>query len=130
MSKGNVRCPRCGDVHWGNYSGNLCRFCTRIRPNAVYAQRGKVPGVYLIQFLQWYKIGCSADLDMRIRNIEQNLPDDVKLVHVWACKNYRRLELRFHNMYRTKRVKGEWFVLTDEDVQFMQSISAKGYGEL
>jgi len=96
----------------------------------VAGKKAAVPGVYLIQFLHWYKIGCSSDLDLRIRNLEAHLPDELAIIHIWPCRNYRRLEQRFHNTFRAKRVKGEWFVLTDDDVKFLQSVSTKGYGEL
>lgn len=47
----------------------------------------------------------------------------MEIVHQIATDNARWLEKKFHRKYHAKRVRGEWFLLTDDDVAEIKSIS-------
>lgn len=74
--------------------------------------------VYILEGPQGsYKIGHTNDPDARLHKFEVNLPFPVKFIHVIKCENGRALESYLHRLYAKKRINGEWFELTPEDIE-------------
>jgi hypothetical protein len=89
--------------------------------------QSKVLGyVYFIQekLFNHVKIGRTRNLERRFRLFITNLPFDIELVQFIKTYNYEKIELKLHEFYNAKRVKGEWFKLTDHDIE---SIRGKKY---
>jgi len=83
------------------------------------AQRdGCVPGfVYIIRHQNAFKIGKSNNPDRRIRQeLSPKLPHDVKVVCILETTNMSRLEASLHEQFADRRLNGEWFSLTDDDL--------------
>jgi hypothetical protein len=79
--------------------------------------------VYLIQSTSGYfKIGKAKDVQNRLKTFEVKLPFEVDLLHSIECDNYNQAESQLHERFKTKRVKGEWFNLTPDDVNYIKSI--------
>jgi hypothetical protein len=72
-------------------------------------------GVYLLHSGKRFKIGCSKALEQRVRRIQRILPES-KLVHCIESDDPRGIEAYWHRRFAAKRVKGEWFELSAEDV--------------
>ncbi len=72
-------------------------------------------GVYLLHSGKRYKIGCSRALEQRVRRIQRILPEST-LVHCIESDDPRGIEAYWHRRFAAKRVKGEWFELSAEDV--------------
>ncbi|RYG73194.1 GIY-YIG nuclease family protein [Lentibacillus lipolyticus] len=67
------------------------------------------------------KIGKARDPERRISNDFGTLmPYDFETVHLIYSDNYHRTEYLFHQYFSDKRKKGEWFDLTDRDVNWIQ----------
>ena len=67
------------------------------------------------------KIGCSANLEQRMNSFYTVCnKKDLVLLKVIAIPTYfmHRLEKEAHDMFKAKRVHGEWFKLSNEDIEF------------
>lgn len=72
--------------------------------------------VYLLKAGPYYKIGKAKDLDQRVKQIKLQLPYSVETLHSIATDDSMGIESYWHKRFASKRVNGEWFLLTDDDV--------------
>lgn len=79
--------------------------------------------IYLVQSPSGhYKIGKAKDVTNRLKTFEVKMPFEIELIHVIPCSNYHKAESKLHKQYANKRLNGEWFELTPEDVATIKSI--------
>lgn len=78
--------------------------------------------VYLLEYNNLYKIGCSKNIDKRLHDLEKNTPHKINLIHSIKTDNKYKLENELHQKYKDKRSKGEWFSLSDSDIQNIKNI--------
>lgn len=81
--------------------------------------------VYLISSTDGhYKIGRSTDPSRRLKELKPGtiLPIDFVLEHQIETNDMSALERRLHIQYADKRHKGEWYRLTEDDVQAIKSL--------
>lgn len=64
----------------------------------------------------YFKIGCSANWEHRVRTISSSLPNKPKLVLVLRTGDMRATEKAIHRFYSRGRTNGEWFRLYQGDV--------------
>ena len=64
-----------------------------------------------------YKIGKATLFDRRKDQISIQLPEDLERVHVIKTDDMSGIEAYWHKRFEVKRTKGEWFILSREDVQ-------------
>lgn len=78
--------------------------------------------VYILQedYSNRYKIGKTTNIGRRLDDFVVSLPFKIKLVHVIENDNIDLLETYLHRYFRKKRVNGEWFELTDEDILWIK----------
>jgi hypothetical protein len=88
-------------------------------------QRECEPGfVYLLRGKHGYfKIGIAKKIDKRIEQIAPQLPFKVQLIHFFPSRDMRPAEQRLHRSFSSKRRNGEWFELSEEDVNLIMNIS-------
>lgn len=72
--------------------------------------------VYLLRSGSLFKIGFSRKPESRTRTIRSVLPLDGEVLHVIATDDPRGLETYWHGRFAAKRVRGEWFELSADDV--------------
>jgi hypothetical protein len=88
-------------------------------------QKAKTAGyVYLISGGGYYKIGKTTNLQDRRKQIGLQLPFEVSLRHAIQAEDIDRLEIYWHERFAGKRLNGEWFALTAEDVADFESWQA------
>jgi hypothetical protein len=82
------------------------------------------PGyVYLVQSPTGaYKIGRAKNPKDRVRTFGVKLPFEIELIHTIEAADYKVAERQLHERFAPKRVNGEWFNLTPEDVASIKSI--------
>jgi hypothetical protein len=74
--------------------------------------------VYLIKSSEgYYKIGKSKKPEDRMRLFGIKLPFRVDPVHLIHCQDMHAVETELHERYAHARADGEWFTLTDEEVE-------------
>ena len=72
--------------------------------------------VYLLECSGYHKIGLSRNLEKRCAQLSIALPFDLQVVHTIRANDVRALEIYWHGRFATRRVRGEWFKLSSEDV--------------
>lgn len=65
------------------------------------------------------KIGRSASPDLRERSLMSQKPDVQLIWKSDPCNRY--YEKILHKIFEKKRIRGEWFLLNEEDVNFIKS---------
>lgn len=80
--------------------------------------------VYFLRSSQGHtKIGKSVSVPQRVSEIMTHLPFDVELIHVIKCDNYTAAEHELHKHFSSKRLKGEWFNLSSQEILWLTSLA-------
>ena len=75
--------------------------------------RARVTGhVYLLRHGQDYKVGRSNDVARRRREVALLLPQDLEEVHRIDTDDPEGIERYWHERFKARHVRGEWFRLT------------------
>ncbi|MBX3578798.1 MAG: GIY-YIG nuclease family protein [Rhizobiaceae bacterium] len=73
--------------------------------------------VYMMRFgSSYYKIGRTNRPDRRQFEIGLSLPDKVKPIHAIRTDDPSGIEAYWHRRFKEKRLNGEWFRLSRDDV--------------
>ena len=89
--------------------------------------------IYVIKCREFYKIGVTNCVERRHKGIGILLPFDMELVLNFKPslskldkydkrREVRRIEKFLHHHFQMKRVKGEWFLLNEEDLSIIPSL--------
>lgn len=79
--------------------------------------------IYLIQGSDGYfKIGKTTQPRKRLRKLSVVLPFDIKVLHLIPTNDMSFVEKHLHEKYQHKRVRGEWFALSIDDVKEIREI--------
>ncbi len=73
--------------------------------------------VYLLRSGRHYKIGKANQLDKRIYQLKQALPEEPVLIHSIETSDPFGIEQYWHRRFKKFRKGGEFFELTDEAVE-------------
>lgn len=81
--------------------------------------------VYLIRSPDGvYKIGKTANPEQRLRAFLTQFPFAVEYVSLIRTENMGKLEKELHRKFDLKRLKGEWFALSDDDVTYIKGLAS------
>lgn len=83
--------------------------------------RNPTGGVYLIKSGQHFKIGKANDFDQRIKQVKLQLPEKAAEIHRIYTDDPIGIESYWHKRFKEKRKNGEWFELTEEDVDVFKA---------
>jgi hypothetical protein len=76
------------------------------------------PGyVYFIESKFGWKIGKTRDLNNRRKTFEVKLPFKFKLRYFIKSHDITKLEIFFHDLFKSKHVNGEWYLITAENIR-------------
>lgn len=70
-----------------------------------------------------HKIGKTQDLQKRIANYHTHLPIVFRVIRQYMASNMDELEGALHVVFQHKRVKGEWFELSYDDLVICDNIA-------
>ncbi len=79
------------------------------------------PVVYLLRVGEYFKIGWAKILERRISDIQSCCPETLELIHAIPAQDPLATEAKWHHRFKDKRVRGEWFKLTPEDIAEFRS---------
>lgn len=75
-----------------------------------------IGSVYLLRGAGgFYKIGWTANLPTRVSDLQVGSPTELKIVV--TGEGTRALEAALHRQFQHRHHRGEWFALSDEDVE-------------
>jgi hypothetical protein len=78
--------------------------------------------VYLIESQGYYKIGKAKNFTQRTKHLDTIMPIDTTLIYSFHSQDYTNAEKTLHNKYKHLRHKGEWFALTEQEINEIMSI--------
>jgi Meiotically up-regulated gene 113 len=87
------------------------------RPDDSSAQPLSDGFVYLIKSGRYYKIGKADSVEARHRQLKIQLPQAAEVVHRVKTDDPYGIESYWHRRFADKRLNGEWFALSPEDVK-------------
>ena len=70
----------------------------------------------------YYKIGYTNNLTRRLYDFVVKLPFQIMTVMLFQCDYAHDLEMKLHRIYNAKRIRGEWFKLTELDITFIKAM--------
>lgn len=74
----------------------------------------------------FYKIGQSREPGRRIAQLQAAAHHELELVHVFQCADMAYEERLLHERFAEQRVRGEWFLLSEDDVAYIQGLKGEG----
>lgn len=72
-----------------------------------------------------YKIGISFNPHKRLNRLRREVADwaeGLEIVHIIASKKAYILEQSLHKRFAAQHVTGEWFLLTDDDIEWLRTL--------
>lgn len=64
-----------------------------------------------------FKVGLSKNFQGRIDQHQTSLPFDLHVAICYFVGNMRQEERSLHSLFESKRIRGEWFNLNDQDLK-------------
>lgn len=81
-------------------------------------KKRKIKGyIYILKFEKYYKIGKTININKRLEIISPEMPEKPKIIRSYKSGNIDKDEKYLHEIYKEKRTNGEWFLLSDDDLQ-------------
>jgi len=76
--------------------------------------------IYVVKVGKHYKIGRAKNLENRVASYETANAGKVELVFSKEVKDYDKIEIELHQIFEENRVKGEWFKLSEKDIEMIK----------
>lgn len=89
--------------------------------SGISLNRVKYSYMYILKYGDEYKIGVSSNPRHRVYNINVSVPGGAEIIRCYPFRksDVYRAEQSFHTYFSKKRVSGEWFRLSREDISFI-----------
>lgn len=81
--------------------------------------------IYVVQCNRFYKIGIAEDIKKRMAGLQTANPVKLRLLFCQKHSDYKNMERYFHCKFKHKRTRGEWFLLSNEDVEWLAVVFAR-----
>jgi hypothetical protein len=78
--------------------------------------------VYLTKSDFGYKIGRTTHPEIRPLQVAGNMPIKLEVIAVIEVPDSKEWESRLHGHFADKRLRGEWFSLSESDVEIIKGI--------
>lgn len=106
------------------YNDSVISEMSEYSPTKSYKEKTSSNKTYIYLMIDnsngYYKIGRSIKPKKRERTLQSEKPT-IDLLFYWS--SYLIVETELHEYFADKRIRGEWFNLTDEDIQYIKSIA-------
>jgi len=78
--------------------------------------------IYFLRANSYVKIGRTNNIDRRMAQIQPRLPFKTQVFHVVETNDPVKYEHFFHDKFKDKRANGEWFELSDDDLEWILTL--------
>jgi len=129
---GNFECVAVGNRHgWSFFDIKAKRKYENHRQRLTKKKREEEGHIYVVQIenFNYYKIGWSLHLFERLSKAQTFLPFEIKPIFGVKVKNVRKKEAQLHKLFKEKRIRGEWFQLSFEDLALIKHKLQEGNHE-
>lgn len=83
--------------------------------------------VYIFKCENYYKIGITNNVKRRLHDAQVSTPFKIELIYNHLCKFASQREYDLHWKFRKQNVRGEWFNLTEDNINFIkQELEKRG----
>ena len=86
--------------------------------------------VYIISSNYGCKIGKSKDYDSRLRKFDVEFPFNFNVLRVYKVRDRHETESFLHNLYQDKKLNGEWFEISIDDINKIDEIILKNSDQI
>lgn len=69
-----------------------------------------------------YKIGVAKNPGQRLASLKTLMPVELEVLHLIGCDNAYSAEEDLHKLFSDRRYRGEWFVLSPEDIDYIYTL--------
>lgn len=103
---------------WGDVAATLRTIVKAHASSAARSASGAVVTgfVYLLKSGSHYKIGRSNSTGRRAYEVALQMPERVETIHEIGTDDPEGMEAYWHRRFAARRVNGEWFTLTRDDI--------------
>jgi len=75
-----------------------------------------------------YKIGWTkGSIDKRLVPLQTGNPKKIEVIELFETEHHVKVESWMHRIHASKRMEGEWFELTNEDITNFSNNCQKGH---
>lgn len=78
--------------------------------------------IYLIQSVEFYKIGIANDVESRLSQLQTGNPNELAIVSCYEFPNVQAVETVLHQKFNSFRKLGEWFHFYSKEVKQFDEI--------
>ena len=68
-----------------------------------------------------FKVGITGNMQERFQALQTSVPMKISLLHVLEVDDCLTVERHFHRIFAERKITGEWFRLTEEDIALFQN---------
>lgn len=77
----------------------------------------KLSKIYILQVGDFFKIGYTANsVEQRVKQLQTGSPDKITIKYVFESNHKMKVERSLHRLFSHKRLSGEFFDLSNEDL--------------
>lgn len=76
--------------------------------------------LYVVQCSDYYKIGKTNSVKNRFAQLQSSMPFALRLIHQSYHHDIVQTERNIHATFSDKRIRGEWFTLSAEDLEWFE----------
>jgi hypothetical protein len=73
-----------------------------------------------------YKIGITNNISNRLTTLQTASPFKLFALRIYEIKNPRQVEFSLHLLFKNKRLQGEWFNLSEVDIDYIHGMLKDG----
>ena len=77
-----------------------------------------------------HKVGSTWQLAVRVKQLAASAVGEFTLLGFITCPFYRRVETGLKKLWASKCIEGEWFSLSDQDVEFFKCMASPSSGPI
>lgn len=78
--------------------------------------------IYLIQSVEYFKIGIANDLESRLAQLQTGNPNELVIESCYEFSNAQAIETVLHQKFNSVRKHGEWFRLSNQNLREFDTI--------